>query len=316
MKGKSNLVLLIMTIMLMINTSCSNEDITISGECLVTVKTSTVVANFVEIEPGELTTIPEWCQVRVHLYAYNDKDGILVASDVKYANDYSHMIDFKLNLPVGNYKLITVTDVVSKDGAREYWRFENEGKLTDLTITNTNIVAGPNGILGYGVKELNFMGVGEDCMIEAMPMGSLIFVAASNIKTYPFIQNYQLMTNRKCDVVKFTSNGDVLPSIESSESMDWRMVIFEVDEDPNNVYTYVFTPPVQNQKFEFRGYNDEGYYVMGDSFTTNLGFGDEFDFELDVKTQETIWVNLNLTQTNELETYANSFKPMRDFTRK
>lgn len=278
--------------------SCSNDDIPVQMGCTVRVNPNTVISGFAEYNAGELTNIPTGFQLRVHLYVY-DMNGNNKFSDVQYTSDYSHYITFNVDVPMGEYRILTTTDVVTTDGRVEFWTFSDEENLTRLKITKSDYVAGPCGILGYASQTITVDAGGELYDIDAKPAGALIFAGVQNMKSMADVVRYDLTTNRRCESLQFTSNGVPQTSVESSNTMAWRTVIFEVEDltgSLTGLYTYYFSLPVNNAKFEWHGITTENKYrVVGDTYTCSMAIGEEFDFELDASTKKTYWDKIDLS---------------------
>lgn len=289
--------------------SCSNDDIPVKTECTIRVNPNTVISDFAEYDAGELTNIPNDYQLRVHLYVF-DISGNKILSDVQYTSDYSHYITFKLNIPIGEFRILTTTDVVRTDGSVEYWIFSDDENLTRLKITKSNLVAEQRGILGYATKTITVNAGGELFEIDAKPAGALIFANVQNMKSIADVVRYDLVTNRRCESVQFNSLGEPAPSVESSNSMDWRTVIFNIDDltgSYTGLYTYYFSLPLTNAKFEWHGITNENKYrVVGDSFTCSMAMGEEFDFEVDASTKETYWGQVDLSGSKSTRSFSSN----------
>lgn len=278
--------------------SCSNDDIPVQMGCTVRVNPNTVISGFVEYNAGELTNIPNGYQLRVQLYVY-DMSGNKKFSDVQYSSDYSHYITFNVNVPMGEYRMLATTDVIRTDGSVEYWTFSDEENLTSLKINKSDYVAEQRGILGYATKVISVDAGGELYEIDAKPAGALIFAAVNNMKSIVDVVRYELTTNRRCESIQFNTNGEPQPSIESSNTMDWRTILFEVDDlsdSYSGIYSYYFSLAVNNAKFEWHGITQENKYrVIGDSGTCSMAMGEEFDFELDASTKVAYWNQVDLS---------------------
>lgn len=304
MKKYISIVIAILSVVL---SSCSNEDISIQKECTIRVNPNTVISDFEEYNAGELTVIPNRYQLRIHLFVY-DLSGNLVYSGIEYSPDYSHYVTFtNVNLQYGEFILLTTTDIVRTDDF-EYWTFSDEQTLTQLTIVSNNYVSEQRGILGYACKRVN-INRNNDALfeIDAKPAGSLIFANVQKMKSIADVESYELCTNRDCERVQFNSNGELKPSIKSSNTFDWRTVILDVDDlsgSYTGLYTYYFSVEINNAKFEWHGITkDNKFRVLGDSYTCSMNMGDQFKFVLDANTRKATWeqVKTGLFSTRSFE---------------
>lgn len=289
--------------------SCSNEDISIQKVCTIRVNPNTVISDFAEYNAGELTVIPNGYKLRVHLFIY-DLSGSLIYSGIEYSPDYSHYVTFtNVNLEYGDCLLLTTTDIIRSNDEFEYWTFSDEQTLTQLTIVSNNYVSEQRGILGYACKKVSVSRNNDDALfeIDAKPAGSLIFANVQKMRSIADVESYQLCTNRDCESVQFNSNGELKPSIKSSNTFDWRTVILDVDDlsgSYTGLYTYYFSVEVNNAKFEWHGITTENKYrVLGDSYTCNMNMGDQFKFILDASTRKATWekVRTGLFSTRSFE---------------
>lgn len=293
-----NYLAIFAVIFTVILSSCSNDDIPVQMGCTVRVNPNTVISGFAEYNPGELTNIPNGYQLRVHLYLY-DMSGNKKFSDVQYASDYSHYITFNVDVPIGEYRMLTTTDVVTTDGSREFWTFSDEENLTRLKITKAAYVAQQRGILGYATQVITVDAGGGLYEIDAKPVGALIFAFVQNMKSMADVVSYELVTNRRCESVQFTSNGVPQPSVESSNTMDWRTVVLDVEDltgSYTGLYTCYFSLAVNNAKFAWHGItNANKYRVIGDTYICSMAMGEEFEFVLDASAKETSWGQVELS---------------------
>lgn len=311
MKQMKKYLVIFAVLFTVILSSCSNDYIPAYMSCTIRVNPNTVISEFKENKPGELTVIPSGYQLRVHLFLY-DESGNLKQSSIEYSPDYSHIKSFNVYVEKGNYRLLTTTDIVKKDGSLEYWSFTDEENLSSLKINSTNYVSLQVGILGYASKEISIDYGGELFEIDAKPAGALIFANVENMKSIADVEGYQLYTNRDFESVQFTSDGKILPSIKSSNTMDWRTVILNVNDvhDPyTGLYTYYFSLPVSDVKFEWRGITKENKYrTLGNSYTCSMNMGEEFAFNLNANTKQTSWEKVNLSTINLID--PNSLRKM------
>ena len=126
-------------------TSCSNDDIPVMHETVFKVDPSTVISSYLEYNVGDLTSFSSGNKLRIRLLAY-DEDGVLVASDESFSNDYTHIQTFNFALPEGNYTTVAITDVVSS--TTEFYTLSNQERLNTTTITSTGKIGLQSGILG------------------------------------------------------------------------------------------------------------------------------------------------------------------------
>lgn len=284
-------ILYLFSALVLLLSSCSNEDIPVQTGVTLNVNPYTVISGFQEYSPGELTEIPKKYELRVHMFVY-DTNGDLVLQDVQYSPDYSHVLNFKLDINNGNYRVLVLSDVWKPEEEFEYWEFKDVQKLTTLNIESTGFVATQEGIIGYNCIDVTIDGSKTHYDVDMMPAGSLIFVNVQYMKSLSNIDRYQLNTNRMCDNLKFSEYGEPIPSIQSSSTMDWREVILyksSLSGNTTGLYAWYFTFPVNNATFEFRGIDETQnvYYVLGSQYTCSIGMGEEYSFVLNASNSRT-----------------------------
>lgn len=244
-------------------TACSNDDIEISHAVNVDVKLSSVVAPFSYNLPTEtVKSMASIYKLRVRLLAY-DSNGAKVFDATQIKANYDEIASASLNLPDGQYTLLAITDVVRITDAssatidREYWKVNDDDKLTSLTIEKLNFNPYKYSMLGIGSKQVILNGTQQYYSLEPNPAGALICLDATSIKsTITFtngssVRAYALQANKYANYVKFNDKGEhsVVPATTSPS----LYMQFDKDSSGDTYQNYCFFLPTDDITVSFIG---------------------------------------------------------------
>lgn len=282
--------ILILSVILAVFTSCTNDDITISytSKGYTTnfkIDPSTVIAPFTwENEPGELEGIPSSYRLRIRLLIY-DASGALIADDEQLFTSYATIMASSKSLPKGNYIAITISDVVAKDGSVEYWNLTKTENLSNATIVDTEYI-GDYGREILGVEKTSFV-VGdnknEDIVINIKPAGSLFMVSYWGTQKYSDVEFYELSVSKDVIDCKFDSQGNFSPSWENCNFTKRVNTHEQEGNTGNRYYHYAYILPTSNLKLKYRAYTlDEEYVDLTDEMNVSPKAGEEYWVVLDL----------------------------------
>lgn len=272
-------------------TSCSNEDVPVSKNVTFKINPSTVISSFIEFNAGELSSIGSDQNLRVRLLIYNES-GRLQCSDTQYMNDYTHMSSFGFSLPVGVYKAVAITDIVSDNRTFEFWTLTGEDNINTTTITDAGYVGGSSKILGLTVKDIEIgESSGTEYNIDVRPAGALAIVWFKNWNRYTNVDSFALYSNRSCDSMTLNSEGNPVYSVEASNDMSWRIALMGHDSSYSGGYVYVFLFPLQNASMHFGAELNNDRYTLfpGADAVVDIELGREYMFTYDVTSEECEW---------------------------
>lgn len=288
MKAIKNLLSLFAVLFAVMLSSCSNDDIPVNQSITFKINPSTVISDFAEFNPGELTSMPSSLLLRVRLLIYNDK-GTLVASDTQTFKDYSHIMSSTQALEEGAYTVVTITDVKASDDELN-WTLSNQESLNTLKLTKSKYIRYQYGLLGLETKKVNITSSTKTISIDVKPAGALAIVFYLNWNQYSNVTRYKLLTKKISDELTLNSDGTPLYSITSSSDFNYRISLADWDSNYEHAYRYVFLFPMQNVHFQFAcETNDEKQYYLGESAIIDIEKGKEYLFAIDIATQETTW---------------------------
>ena len=206
---------------------CSNEDIQIDRNTLVSIQPSSVVSPFKKQDNNELQTLADSkFKLRTTLHIYN-KEGVLVESATEYLENYLSMMRKNINLPDGTYTMIAITNVVEKTGSnisREIWKIENTSTIGNLKIEYQEV--DPNddfvyqrAILGIGKQIVTIAPQKSEITLRPEPAGSLIRLVYKGIHKFETSDNITQL-GMTIDIIpdrlSFDSNGNQISSTRKS----------------------------------------------------------------------------------------------------
>ncbi len=269
--------------------SCSNDDIPVSQSTTFKINPATVIQSFTyEINPGDLEGVPSGSSLRVRLLVYN-LEGILVKSETQYLSSYASLMSSSLDLSMGDYTAVVITDVVTKSGddiSFACWELSDENSISTAKITDLGYIGGKSKILGIGSTKFTVYGTfSEDVVINPTPAGSVLCVMFKNIHTYSDVESLVLETNRYSDYLVLNQDGGYDVAVENNNNKyNWRAAILEPSDYPDatNVYGYYFVVPTNNISYRFRIDITGEDSLYSDAMPFNITAGSEYYFELNL----------------------------------
>ena len=268
--------------------SCSNDDIPVSQTTTFKVNPATVVQPFTyEINQGDLEGISSGSELRVRLLIYNS-EGVLTKSETQFLSSYASLMSTSINLDLGDYTAVVITDVVERNGngiSFACWELSDESSISTAKITDLGYIGGKSKILGFGSTEFSVSNSSRDITINLSPVGAVICVMFRHIHQYSDVESLTLETNRSSDYLILNNNGKYEIAVENNNNKyDWRTAYISPADYPNstNIYGYYFVFPINNNSFRFRIDIDGADSKYTDAMLFNITAGSEYYFELDL----------------------------------
>ncbi len=268
--------------------SCSNDDIPVSQSTTFRINPASVVQTFTyEINPGDLEGISSGDELRVRLLIYNS-EGVLTKSETQFLSSYASLMTSTIDLGIGDYTAVVVTDVVERSGDEisfACWELSDENSISTAKITDLGYIGGKSKILGLGSTEFSVSGSSRDITINPMPVGAVFCVMFRNIHQYSDIESLTLETNRSSDYLILNNDGGYDIAVQNNNNKyDWRTAYINPSDYPNstNIYGYYFVFPINNNSFRFRIDIDGSDPMYTDAMPFNITAGSEYYFELDL----------------------------------
>lgn len=239
------LMLVSLASMLLIGSSCSNDDIPeeyIDSKYDMSFKINPqtivnplITANLFVHDSGVGNSLYEISghKVRIRLLVY-DTRGILVSVQEKIVGDFRAVSDFTVTLPEGEYRMFSICDLVSENN-KEYWTLSGENDITSLKMEKSDIPFGAWGcIVGMNSYSfvLNKLNQDEEIKCDLKPIFVVICQALAkysnaNLLNYlnqkynvNFSNNYQfdLYTYTYPSFIQFNKDGTYLVSFETNRN--------------------------------------------------------------------------------------------------
>lgn len=273
--------------------SCKTEDIEVSREVVFNVKPYSIVADFIqyEVNPGDLVNFgyssnPEYYKLRTYLMVY-DMDGLLVQLKTADLNNYNETMPFVLDLPEGEYIVVSLAHIINKHTNVSYWDVQGTNRLESLSIRNNaaylDLWIKILGVTSVKVK----VGVDEtDYTINLKPEGALFINYFRNIHYYTDYVSYQMYMDKEPSVVSFNNDGICSSSYNEATGLNYpsSAVLKEDSFSSNNVYWYGFYTPLQNTRFEWHAWDNGGIvHVLGGSISANVRKGKIYRSTIDLQ---------------------------------
>lgn len=281
--------ILILSVILAVFTSCTNDDITISYTpkgytTNFKIDPSTVIAPFESYESGELEGIHASYRLRIRLLIY-DASGTLVADDEQLFTSYATVMASSKSLPKGNYIAIAVSDIVAKDNSEEFWTLTGVENLSNATIKAGETI-GDYGLGILGVEKTSFVVVGdnknEDIVINIKPAGSLFLIFYLGVQKYPDAKSYELSVSKDVIDCKFDSQGNFSPSWENCDFINRVNVHNQEGNTGDDYYHYAYILPTSNLKMKYRYTTDEKIVNLTPEMNVSPRAGEEYMVELNL----------------------------------
>lgn len=268
--------------------SCSNDDIPVTQSTTFKINPATVIQPFTyEINPGDLEGISSGNSLRVRLLVYNS-EGILVKSETQYLSSYASLMSTSLELSMGDYTAVVITDVVERsesDISFACWELSDESSISTAKITDKGYIGGKSKILGLGSTKFTVSNISKDVVINPTPAGAVLCVMFRHIHTFSDVESLVLETNRTSDYLVLNKDGGYNVAVENNNNnYSWRTAFIEPSDYPNstNIYGYYFVFPTNNISYRFRIDVDGADSVYSNAMPFNITAGSEYYFELDL----------------------------------
>ena len=270
--------------------SCSNDDVTISTSYTINLNAKTVISSFITVEDGALETFDNANEkLRLRTLIYNE-NGELVTKDVNYFTNYNTQLKTVTNLSAGKYTVIGISDVVIMNGSNvetEFYKLSGESKLSEMTITDQNLIGYAARVLGLGKTSITVADNQPSSVnLDLQPGGALIYYIVwgthwASVYGYD-VESYVLCTNKSTDALSFDESGNYTITENNTSNTFYTQVYIDATEDANNKYYYNFVLPMNNLKVYNRLlYTDGSWDDIMNGTTLNLAAGDEYVCHLD-----------------------------------
>lgn len=301
MKAIKNVLYLLAAFVTVMLSSCSNDDMHLDISVNFNVDPSSVVSSFVEVTPGDISNLAMYdAKLRIRLFIYNEQ-GNLVVSDYAFSNDYTHIKQFKVNLPNGKYTTVAITDVVFNDGTETY-TLSRQDNLTTMTLTYRDSIGGIASILGLTAEQRQIDSYSKDFVLKVKPAGALIVCRIDNWNCnnsieFPFdnITKYHLVSNKLNSGLTLDSYGNPLYSVNTTSILGYHW--FSESRHPAFEFGhgYQFQFPTQNVSLMFLGVNSKNQTLpLGKSEVFDIVEGEEYYIIYD-KLKHTVSLKSNVT---------------------
>ena len=113
--------------------SCKNEYISISRDVTFNLYPYSIVADFArhEVNTGDLVNFgcsanPDYYKLETYLLVY-DNDGALVESVSSDLNNFTDSMTTTINLPDGNYTVVSIAHIIDVHNDVRYWEVQVSG---------------------------------------------------------------------------------------------------------------------------------------------------------------------------------------------
>ncbi len=297
----------------MLLTSCSNDDITIGAPSTISVNASEVISSFVQYKAGELEAMEAGQKLRLRALVYNSK-GELVFQATDFFTNYNVQLKTSSFLSPGEYTVIGISDVVEMSGTTvttEWWKLSGENKLSEMVITDQQMIGYNARILGVGKGKLTVQGSqSNSTVINLKPVGTLVYVFIENTSSFSNISAYTLWSNKSSAAISFNSNGDY--SIIEDYDSDYNYIIASLKPVDGYLYNYIL--PMNNVKLWFTAtQNDkEKTFPTDEGAIWDVKSGEEYECDLimneDISKITTNYVQINLSSAATRSEWAGNWK--------
>lgn len=258
------------TVLTVILSSCSNDDILMQETTIIRVNPSTVMSNFTyQLNPGDLDGVDSEQELRIRLFIY-DENGKLINEQTQNLRNYLTTATFEVDLPSGvTHTAIAVTDVTSKKtgSVSEYWGIEESSDLASMRINYLGHEGnyGDQEILGVKSETIHS---GQNTTINVEAAGALVCTWVRNIHAYSDIRYIWVWGNRGNGFYDFSNSG----ILNSNPDLDVQPDFTDIDVNDiyyNGLYSYKFIMPQTNYKLTLVFADDSGD-ILGASEATGL----------------------------------------------
>ena len=232
------IISLIALIAAIFTTSCSNDDIPMSGETEITINLKSVISNYQEVNSGDLESVSSGYRIRVRLFIYNS-EGQLEKQYENFADSYNTKLNVTVDLYGSECTAVAITDVVKRNAPyNEFWTLSGQDMLSTFNIEySSEYISHKMGILGISIEK--FKPGTQAITLSPTMMGALINMRTKNIHKHSGIQQIELGYDRQCESFSISNSGEIVYDYASSVS--YRCFMIEPsDFSTDNVYSYAF----------------------------------------------------------------------------
>lgn len=286
-------------------TSCDNEEIEIVSSPTVLDITTNRIMDFNGLR--ELASNNKWSyydlsdmadlqslnsnyRLRVRNLVY-DKTGVLIKDEAQFISTYSQNIRNELMLPVGEYTVVTLSDVVQVNGSGEitfrFWSLQDSTRLSRAKVADTGYLGGKNKVLAASTTRIIIDGTSRTYNVTPRPVGALIFILYENIHALNSTKRVTLLSKKVSSDLSFSDNGFIY-NYKQSSTYDWRYDYMEPASNPNSaiVYDYAFVFESENTPIAWRYIdNANNAWTVADG-VVNFKAGDFWYAHIDMGTIE------------------------------
>lgn len=277
-------------------TSCTDQDdVDIKYQVDFTVSPEKVMSGFEEYKEGDFALLSD-SKVRIRALIY-DLSGNLVSKTEELVNSYSTNLTFSTVLPIGEYNVITSTDVVEGSSASNvssaYWTFSSEENLSKLTIHREDLMDYMgDATLGLSQTKIS-VGEPASVAISVKPITAMIYCVFMNFNDFQgtdFNLTY-LEIDYKYRIDKITNAGDSWTFTSTSATTDkYRIASLDLTnpdyEQSTGIYNFHAFLPETNKEFE--GYveyiykDGKEYGETTDASAISIESGKQYTLNFDV----------------------------------
>lgn len=261
--------------------SCSNDSISteiIYEDVAIRITPYSVIQPFCDkhkVISDEIPNLSDDFLLRVRLMVYDEK-GSLIATDEQFVANYTYNVVSRLNLALGSYQAIVITDVVTKYKRDYNWRLTDERYLNSMKITNLE-KSGKERILGIGRASITVTDNTNEVVINPQPAGALLYIQWSHIHAWASImKELKIASSRAGDCITFDDSMYIVAEKSDPNNFSHKystIVPNDYKDYINYVWNYSFELPISNAKLRY-----EEYFKRVDS-TPIYGTGETVDFE-------------------------------------
>lgn len=241
-------------------TSCTDkDDVDIKYQVDFTVSPEKVMSGFEEYKEGDFTLDTD-NKVRIRALVY-DMSGNLMSKTEELVDDYAKNLTFSTVLPIGEYNVITSTDVVEGSSASNissaFWSFSAEENLSKLTISRENLMDYMgNGTLGLSQTKIT-VNEPTSVAISVKPITAMIYCLFKNFNDFKgtdFNLTY-LEIDYKYRIDKISNAGDTWLFNSTSATTDkYRIASLDLTipdyEQSTGIYNFHAFLPETDKEFE------------------------------------------------------------------
>lgn len=275
------IISLIALIAAIFTTSCSNDDIPMSGETEITINLKSVISNYQEVNSGDLESVSSGYRIRVRLFIYNS-EGQLEKQYENFADSYNTKLNVTVDLYGSEYTAVAITDVVkSKAPYDEFWTLSGQNMLSTFNIEySSEYISYEKGILGISIEK--FKPGTQAITLSPTMMGALINMKTKNIHKYSVIQQIDLGYDRQCESFSISKSGEIVFDYPSSVNKRCSTIKPSNHSNYDNVYAYAFFLPIEDISFEWLILTSNNQVITGDEmYFSKLEAGHQYYCEIE-----------------------------------